>query len=109
MEEQPLRVSTTSDVTIPIRNLIAIICATAMLVMGYFNLTSRISLLERDYAVTQSDIELNSEFRIRWPRGELGALPDDAEQNIRLSFIDKKMVQMDAELEEIKNKLHEQK
>lgn len=108
MEEKPLRVNENSDVTIPIRNLIAIIFATAIIVMGYFDLTSRISLLERDQAVTQSDIELNSEFRIRWPRGELGSLPDDAEQNIRLSFIDKKISQMDEQIELIKNKMHEE-
>ena len=108
MEEKPLRVNENSDVTIPIRNLIAIIVATAFIVMGYFDLTSRIALLEREQAVTQSDIELNSEFRIRWPRGELGSLPDDAEQNIRLSFIDKKITQMDQEIEAMKDKQREQ-
>jgi len=34
---------------------------------------------------------MNSEFRVKWPRGELGSLPDDAEQNIRLDFLEKKI------------------
>jgi len=37
----------------------------------------------------ESELEMNSEFRIKWPRGELGALPDDAEQNMRLIYLEK--------------------
>ena len=37
------------------------------------------------------EMKMNSEFRVKWPRGELGALPDDAEQNIRLDFLEKKV------------------
>jgi hypothetical protein len=37
----------------------------------------------------QVNVEMNSEFRVKWPRGELGALPDDAEQNMRLNMIEK--------------------
>ena len=36
-------------------------------------------------------MKMNSEFRVKWPRGELGALPDDAEQNLRLDFLEKKV------------------
>ena len=40
------------------------------------------------------DLDKNSEFRILWPRGELGSLPADAEQNMRLDFIEKKLEKM---------------
>lgn len=88
-----------SNITIPVRNLIALLLTTAVAVMGYFDLTQRISMLEREYAILESYVEQNSEFRILWPRGELGSLPDDAEQNIRLNFIDKKLNTIEEKLE----------
>lgn len=101
-KERSFNLNDDSNVTIPLRNLLAIIFATAVAVMGYFNVTARIAMLERDRAVDASDIELNSEFRIRWPRGELGSLPDDAEQNIRLDFIERRMEQIDVQIEKLK-------
>ena len=88
-----------SNITIPIRNLIALLVTTAIAVMGYFDLTQRISMLEREYAILESFVRQNNEFRIMWPRGELGSLPDDAEQNIRLDFMDKKLITIEEKLE----------
>jgi len=77
-----------SEVTIPIRNLIALIVATGVAVMGYFQITERLNFLERNNEMLTISVEQNSEFRVLWPRGELGALPDDAEQNIRLNYLE---------------------
>ena len=43
-------------------------------------------------------VEQNSEFRVLWPRGELGALPDDAEQNIRLNYLETMLQEVREEL-----------
>ena len=80
-----------SEITIPIRNLIALIIATAIGVMSYSNITKRLSFLEHSLVLQSVEVEQNSEFRTLWPRGELGALPDDAEQNIRLDFLEKQL------------------
>jgi len=80
-----------SEITIPIRNLIALIIATAIGVMSYSNITKRLSFLEHSLVLQSVEVEQNSEFRTLWPRGELGALPDDAEQNIRLTFLEKQL------------------
>lgn len=48
-----------------------------------------INSLELEIERLRHEVELNSEFRVKWPRGELGALPDDAEQNMRLTFLEK--------------------
>jgi hypothetical protein len=96
----PARLNDSSEVTIPVRNLIALIAATAVAVMGYFRVGERLSVLERDAELSDVQIEANSEFRVLWPRGELGSLPDDAEQNMRLDFID-------AELSELRSNLDE--
>ena len=82
-------VSEDSSITIPIRNLIGMIIATGIVVMGYFALTERITMLERDLHLAERYIEQNSEFRIKWPLGELGSLPDDVRQNSELISLTK--------------------
>jgi len=96
----PARLNDNSEVTIPVRNLIALIAATAVAVMGYFRVGERLSVLERDAELSDVQIEANSEFRVLWPRGELGSLPDDAEQNMRLDFIDAELSELRSNLEE---------
>ena len=50
---------------------------------------------------------MNSEFRIKWPRGEMGALPDDAEQNLRLLYVEKYQEKAINDIEKIKLKVKE--
>lgn len=81
-------INDSTNITIPIRNLLALILAVALSVTGYVNLISRITHLEQTQHIRDVEIAMNSEFRIKWPRGELGSLPDDAEQNLRLTYVE---------------------
>lgn len=83
-----------TELTIPLRNLLALILAVAVSVTGYVNLVSRINALENSQNIRSMEIQMNSEFRIKWPRGELGALPDDAEQNLRLTYIESNLAEV---------------
>jgi hypothetical protein len=76
---------------INVKWLIQIIVLAAMIVWGYFGLTSKISHLETDLLRMKDSVLMNSEFRVKWPLGQLGSLPADAEQNMRLKFIEKDM------------------
>ena len=96
----PARLNDSSEVTIPVRNLIAIIAFTAVAVMGYFRVGERLSVLERSAELSGIQIEANSEFRVLWPRGELGSLPADAEQNMRLDFIDMELDEIREEIDQ---------
>ena len=80
-----------SMISIPLRNLIAIIVAVGFAVTGYFNVTGRISFLEHNLEMQGVHVDQNSEFRVKWPRGELGSLPADAEQNMRLNQLEKQI------------------
>lgn len=84
-----VNLSDNTNVNIPIRNLIALIFAVAIAATAYVNITTRITQLEHSQSLRDVEIKQNSEFRIKWPRGELGALPEDAEQNLRLQYIEK--------------------
>ena len=89
---------------INVKWLIQIIVVAAMIVWGYFGLTSKISNLETDVLRMKDSVTMNSEFRVKWPLGQLGALPDDAEQNMRLRFIEKDMEVMEAHVDTLRIK-----
>ena len=84
-------ISDNTAISMPVRNMLAIIGAVAVGVWAYFGVLERITMLETKSVLTEKDInqhverlELdvnkNSEFRIKWPRGEMGSLPADSEQ-----------------------------
>ena len=73
-------ISDKSAIAMPIKNLIGIIGSVAVGVWAYFGAVERLNNLETNYKLIATDIEKNIEFRIKWPRGELGSLPADREQ-----------------------------
>ena len=64
----------------PVRNLISLIVAVALGVWAYFGVIERLNKIETQIVLIDSDLVKNTEFRIKWPRGDLGSLPTDAEQ-----------------------------
>jgi len=82
-------INDSTTIEIPIRNLVAIIGGVIVAVFAYTEVTNRISVLERQLTILEVDIGMNSEFRTKWPRGELGALPDDLLQNSQIAALEK--------------------
>ena len=74
------KISDDTNVAIPIRNIIPIIVAVAVATWAYFGIIERLNKVEVDITLMSDDVEKNTEFRIKWPRGEMGSLPADAEQ-----------------------------
>ena len=64
----------------PVRNLISLVIAVALGVWAYFGVIERLNQLETNAILVKSDLEKNTEFRIKWPRGDLGTTPADSEQ-----------------------------
>ena len=95
----PVKLNDKSEITIPLRNLIALLVFVTVMSIGYFEVVSRISFLEHNHGLLDIHVQQNNEFRVKWPRGELGALPDDAEQNMRLQYLEKEVNEI---LEEMK-------
>ena len=100
MEESKLNDQTSLGINL--KWLIQIIVLAGAAVWGYFGLTSKISQLEIDVLRMKDSVTMNSEFRVKWPLGQLGALPDDAEQNMRLRFIEKDMEVMEAHVDTLR-------
>ena len=64
----------------PVRNLISLVVAVAFGVWAYFGVIERLNKIETQAILVQSDLTKNTEFRIKWPRGDLGTTPADSEQ-----------------------------
>ena len=104
MAEKPLPqtanvVSDRTAIAMPIKNLIGIIGSVAVGVWAYFGAVKRLNNLETNYKLIATDIEKNIEFRIKWPRGELGSLPADAEQYLLLEYLDSQLIKLQVQVE----------
>ena len=75
-----LDVSDNTAISMPVRNMLAIIGAVGVGVWSYFGITEKLNQHSTQITLMKSDLEKNTEFRIKWPRGEMGSLPADSEQ-----------------------------
>ena len=75
-----MKIRESSSVDLSLKNLISIIISVAVAVWAYFGIIERLNNIETNGKLMISDVEKNTEFRIKWPRGELGSLPADNEQ-----------------------------
>ena len=78
--EGAIDVSDRTKFAMPIRNLISLIASVAVGVWAYFGIIERLNNMETNYILMQADVTKNSIFSEKWPRGDLGSLPADAEQ-----------------------------
>ena len=69
-----------TELSMPIRNLIAMVVGAAIGTWAYFGIIERLNTIENKLIMTEADLGMNTEFRIKWPRGEMGSLPADSEQ-----------------------------
>ena len=84
----------------PVRNLITIVSAVAVGVWAWFGVQERLNIIETQQILVQSDLEKNTEFRIKWPRGELGSLPADSEQFMLIEHLSSEFEKLATNLEQ---------
>ena len=94
-----LDVSDKTAISMPMRNLLAILSATAVGVWAFFGIQERLNTLETRVTLSESDLTKNTEFRIKWPRGEMGSLPADAQQDLLIEFLSSQLESMMEDME----------
>ena len=99
MANDRLDVSDKTAISMPMRNLLAILSATAVGVWAFFGVQERLNTLETRVTLSESDLIKNTEFRIGWPRGEMGALPADAQQDLLIEFLSSQIESMMEDME----------
>ena len=82
------KISDDTQVAMPLRNILSIIAGVAIATWAYFGIIERLNSIETEQTLMMADLEKNTEFRIKWPRGEMGALPADAEQFMLIEHIE---------------------
>ena len=84
MSNKPLSISESAAVQMPMKTVASLIVIVALGTMGYFQIVERIKIADTKIKIMEQDVEQNTEFRIKWPRGQMGSLPADSEQYMML-------------------------
>ena len=93
-----------SEVKLDIKTLIGIVIGIVTVAGIWFDLTAKISNIEGTLVRLEYNQGLNDEFRIKWPRGEMGALPDDSKQDLRIEYLQDDVKKLQELIEELKEK-----
>ena len=72
---KPLKISEEAAVQMPMKTVASLIVIVALGTMGYFQIIERLNVADTRLQIMEKDLEENTEFRIKWPRGQLGSLP----------------------------------
>ena len=99
MANDRLDVSDRTAISMPMRNLLAILSATAIGVYAFFGIQERLSNIETRSTLMEADLEKAVEFSVKWPRGEMGSLPADSEQFMLIEYMDGQITKMQAQVD----------
>ena len=94
------KLSDSTEVSLPLRNMISLIAGASVATWAYFGIVERLNQIETQQTMMQADLEMNTEFRIKWPRGEMGSLPADSEQFMMIEHLAGELDKLTQEIEE---------
>ncbi len=114
MSKKPLNISEEAAVQMPMKTVASLIIIVALGTMGYFQIIERLNVADTRIQIMEKDLEENTEFRIKWPRGQLGSLPADSEQfmmieDLYIEFLRKQMDKVLVDIEKLKDANREMK
>ena len=99
MSNKPLSISESAAVQMPMKTVASLIVIVALGTMGYFQIVERINIADTKIKIMEQDVEQNTEFRIKWPRGQMGSLPADSEQYMMLEDLYKTTYRLNKHIE----------
>jgi|TARA_R110002073_G_C9235172_1_gene561181 hypothetical protein len=89
-----------TEVALPLRNIISMVAAASLATWAYFGIIERLNQIETNITMMESDLEQNTEFRIKWPRGDMGSLPADSEQFMLIEHLADQLDELTAQIDE---------
>ena len=96
---KPLKISEEAAVQMPMKTVASLIIIVALGTMGYFQMIERLNVADTRLQIMEKDLEENTEFRIKWPRGQLGSLPADSEQFMMIEDLYKTTDKLNSHIE----------
>lgn len=94
------KISDNTEVALPLRNIISMVAAASIATWAYFGIIERLNKVETNITMMNADVGMNTEFRIKWPRGEMGSLPADSEQYMLIEHLTGELENLQTEIEE---------
>jgi|TARA_Y100000015_G_scaffold28595_1_gene27875 hypothetical protein len=94
------KISENTELAMPIRNLIAMVVGAAVGTWAYFGVIERLNSIENKIILMEADLGQNTEFRIKWPRGEMGSLPADSEQFMLIEHLSEQLAKLQEQIDE---------
>ena len=94
------KLSENTELAMPIRNLIALLIAATVGTWAYFGVIERLNTIENKLILQETDLAMNTEFRIKWPRGEMGSLPADSEQIMLIEHLADQIDELTTQIDE---------
>tara|TARA_R100001460_G_scaffold61812_1_gene101971 strand:+ start:112 stop:543 length:432 start_codon:yes stop_codon:yes gene_type:complete len=99
MSKKPLNIGEEVAVQMPMKTVASLIIIVALGTMGYFNMVERLNQHSTRLELMEKDLTENTDFRIKWPRGQLGSLPADSEQFMMIEDLYKTTDKLNAHIE----------
>ena len=99
--KQPLTISESAAVQMPMKTVASLIVIVALGTMGYFQIVERLNVADTKIKIMEQDVDQNTEFRIKWPRGQMGSLPADSEQYMMLEDLYKTTDRINKHIEDM--------
>ena len=103
MSNKPLKISEQAAVQMPMKTVASLIMMVAIGTWAYFGLHEMLNNHATKIELMQKDLEQNSEFRIKYPRGELGQSSGEAELFMLVEHMSGLIESMDEELKGMRN------
>ena len=94
------KISDNTEVALPLRHIISMVAAASVATWAYFGIIERLNKIETSITMMKADLSQNTEFRIKWPRGEMGSLPADSEQFMLIEHLAGELESLATEIEE---------
>tara|TARA_R100001463_G_scaffold60318_1_gene112802 strand:- start:1054 stop:1452 length:399 start_codon:yes stop_codon:yes gene_type:complete len=89
-----------TEVALPLRNIISMVAAASVATWAYFGIIERLNQIETNITMMEADLNQNTEFRIKWPRGEMGSLPADSEQFMLIEHLSNQLDDLATQIDE---------
>jgi hypothetical protein len=106
MNNKPLHIGEEAAVQMPMKTVVSLIIIVALGTMGYFQIVERLNIADTRLQLMEKDLTENTDFRIKWPRGQLGSLPADSEQFMLIEDLYKQVEKLQQNIEmNMSNKL----
>ena len=96
---KPLRISEEAAVQMPMKTVASLICMVAIGTWAYFGIIETQNKIQTTVELMQKDLVENTDFRIKWPRGQLGSLPADSEQFMMIEDLYKSTDKLNSHIE----------